>query len=169
MRLLASVFLTAFGTCVVAECGPGQDLFLSCTFYNGAKSVEVCAGIKTSTYSFGPTGGVPELQLSEPTATLRYAPWNGVGREIYEVVTFHNGAVDYEVFGSRDRPVSEDEINRTNAGIFVSEHTMQLADLVCDPESIVFTWTERLSEGKAAAGLCYDHAAFDWLPCANKP
>ncbi len=146
MRILASVFVTCLAGQAGAACQSGMEIFMSCTFNNGAKTVEVCANGATASYRFGPTKGQPELALTVPASQIDYAPWPGVGRSIFESVTFHNSGVSYEVFAGVDREATANN-QRGDAfgGITVFQKGTEIAALECDPGSVYFPWTDVLS------------------------
>lgn len=143
---------------VVAACVTAQSAmacetpFIACTFDGGAKAVSVCVSDDAATYVFGPAGGTPDLTLSEPTATVAYTPWPGVGRTIWETVTFRNDGYSYEVFAGIDRAPDGDP---PYGGVIVRDGGQELAALTCDTGSVIFSYDPVLSDAKAAAGLCW--------------
>lgn len=152
-----------------AACGPGFETFLSCTFSGGMKALDVCSDSERATYAFGPAAGPPELALATTVADLDYEPWPGIGRTIWERVTFRNGGVAYVVHGAIERDYPADAaaevVVTVTGGIEVMRGEEPIATLACDPGSADFAWGEALSNAKARAGLCLDHASRTWTAC----
>ena len=140
-----------------------ETVFIGCTFDTGVKAVTVCVTDDEATYEFGPTGDVPDLTLAEPVSTVAYTPWPGVGRAIWETVTFQNGAYRYEVYAGIDRnPDGEPPYG----GVIVRKGDQELTDLTCDLGSVTYTYDPVLSDAKAAAGLCWSgDAEAGWQGC----
>ncbi|HHI69790.1 MAG TPA: hypothetical protein ENJ91_02210 [Rhodobacteraceae bacterium] len=170
MRKIAAVLalLTAPQT-AFATCATPQDTFLSCTFSNGQKAVDVCVDGDMLTYRFGHIGKAPDLDLSVPVVDAEYIPWPGIGRAIWETVTFHNGKTSYEVAGVIDRKFSDDENAENPPAIHglinVNEGGETLATLECDPGSVDFAYGGSLYDAKTAAGQCYDLEEQRWESC----
>ena len=152
-----------------AECATPQDTFLSCTFSQGRKAVDVCVDGDNLTYRFGPVGKAPDLALSVPVVDADYTPWPGIGRAIWETVTFQNGKTSYVVAGVIDRTFSDDENDgaepATSGVINVVEGEETLATLDCDDGSVEFAWGGSIYEAKTAAGQCYNLEEQQWESC----
>ncbi|MEJ6397781.1 hypothetical protein [Yoonia sp. 208BN28-4] len=146
MRIFATLFVTLLAVPAFAACDAGRTVFMSCSFQNGGKTVEVCASKSTASYRFGPRGGQAELALSVPVSDVDYAPWPGVGSSIFEAVTFYNNTVAYEVYAGVDRnPSASGKQNVPFGGINIFENGAQIATLECDDGSVAFPWTDVLS------------------------
>jgi len=57
--------------CAAAAC---DQSIATCTFNDGAKTLNVCLSGNTATYAFGPANGAPELALKASLASLDYTP-----------------------------------------------------------------------------------------------
>ncbi len=172
MRYLVIV-ASLIATPAFAACPAGSDTFLSCTMSQGRKALDVCADATGVRYSFGSTGGTPDLSLAERYADLDYTPWPGIGRTIWETVVFRNAGYAYTVSGSIDRDADQTtpdgaEMAVTAGGqVMVSQGDQTIATLTCDPDTVDFPWTEALSDGKRAAGFSMDSETRTWVPVAN--
>jgi len=152
-----------------AECSTGQDTFLSCTFSNGRKAVDVCVEGDNLTYRFGRVGHPPDLALSVTVIDADYLPWPGVGSAIWETVTFQNQKTSYEVMGVIDRIFPEDENEDiqvdVRGGIEVIESGETLARLDCDAGSVDFSFGGSIYDAKKAANQCWDFEEDRWEIC----
>ena len=170
MRIIvaASILLT-LPQITFAECATPQDTFLSCTFSNGGKAVDVCVEGDNMTYRFGPVGKAPDLALSVPVVDADYTPWPGIGRAIWETVTFQSGKTSYVVAGVIDRTFSDEENNGAEPAISglinVVEGEETLATLDCDAGSVVFAYGGSIYDAKTAAGQCYNLDEQQWESC----
>ncbi|QEE36208.1 hypothetical protein FTO60_11115 [Octadecabacter sp. SW4] len=154
-------------TPAVAECLPQGETFVSCTIAESGKQLEVCINGGDALYTYGAAGQAPELALREPIRDLDYRPWPGIGRTIWEEIAFARGGYAYLVFGGINREASDidDEIQVTAfGGVEVYQGETLLTRLSCVPETVDFTWTNALSDGKRAAGLEWDLRARRWVP-----
>ncbi|WP_428543604.1 hypothetical protein [Profundibacter sp.] len=166
MRLpIALLTIIATAPMAFAECATPQDTFLSCTFSNGRKAVDVCVEGDMLTYSFGRTGKAPDLALLVPVVDADYTPWPGIGRAIWETVTFHNGKTSYVVAGVIDRKFSEEETADISGLINVVEGEETLATFDCDPGSVDFAYGGSIYDAKTAAGQCYNLEEQRWENC----
>ena len=150
MRILAATLLTFAATQAHALCQPGEEPFMTCTFQDGRKAVDVCVHVDqviTASYRFGPTGGTPELALTVPNMDLDYTPWPGVGGSIWERLVFTNNDVEYDVYASRVRGADENGNGQpARGGIEVRQNGTVLATLICDKGSVDFPWTDVLAQ-----------------------
>lgn len=153
---------SAFALCPVV-----RDTIFSCTFQNGATSVEICLDYDEVTYTYGPTGGPAELYLSQSLARIDYYPWPGASATIWEEVVFYNGDVAYAVHGATERIFTEDEtadaIIIETGGITVTEADQTLAILECDAESVGHAFGVTLYDAKTAIGQCWQDGF--WQAC----
>ena len=149
-----------------AGCATSEDTFLSCTIRKTERVLAVCVDGDQLTYQYG-LPGAPELTLSEPLAAIDYQPWNGVGRSIWEEVRFANGATVYAVHGGLDRVPNEDETRRLFGGIEILQDGKTLGQLTCLPDTVVFPWTDRISEARRAAGFEWGVAEMTWVKRAD--
>lgn len=134
----------------------------SCTFNAGAKTLNVCLSGNTATYAFGSANGAPELALKAPLASLDYTPWPGVGRTIFETVTFYNADYSYEVFAGAERVPDADP---PFGGILVRQGDTEVAALDCDAGSMLWDGATTITKAKRAIGQCWDYADFRWRSC----
>ncbi|WP_299772668.1 hypothetical protein [uncultured Tateyamaria sp.] len=133
-----------------AQCG-GLNVVLNCQI--GSKTLTVCVGEGQATYAFGPSG-LPELSLTRPLGQVQATPWPGVGRSIWEDITFENVGTRYTAWISVDR-MTEDFT--TTGGVMVAQGEQKLADLDCKTgtaEVGVFA----IADAMQAAGYCVDRA-----------
>lgn len=170
MRLpIALLTLVASAPMAFAQCATPQDTFLSCTFSQGRKAVDVCVEGDNMTYRFGSVGKAPDLALSVPVVDADYTPWPGVGRAIWETVTFQNGKTSYVVAGVIDRKFSDEENNGAEPAISglinVVEGDETLATLDCDAGSVDFGYGGSIYDAKKAAGQCYNLEEQRWESC----
>ncbi|QRF65407.1 hypothetical protein [Ponticoccus alexandrii] len=135
-----------------AACSTAEATFLSCPVEGSGKWLEVCAEDQAAVYRYGPSGH-PELELVEQYGPLDYAPWPGVGRSVWETVTFYNGSYSYTVYISMDRM---DESAWPEGGVTVRNGGTDVAHLDCRPQEAQVGWTEGLTMGKERAGLRWD-------------
>ena len=166
MRLSAAVFICFSAAPVWADCAVDQTLFLGCHIEGRNRVVSVCYDQSTAVYTYGAPGQIPELTLREDIATLDYAPWPGVGRAIWETVTFHNGDYSYSVTGGFDRMPSDDpdaDVETTSfGGVMVSQDGAVISDLTCATKGLAFEWADTLFAAKTATGATYDPATQSW-------
>ncbi len=147
MRFFTAIAFTCLATQAGAACGSFQETFMSCTFQDGRKSVEVCVGQKTASYRYGPTGGAAELALTVPLSDVEHIPWPGVTGTIWERLIFTNGDVQYDVYGSISKRQNADGTpSEIYGGIDVNQNGETLAALECDQGSIDFPWTDVASQ-----------------------
>ncbi|MEL6683990.1 MAG: hypothetical protein AAFN63_01135 [Pseudomonadota bacterium] len=159
------VFLLLCAGVAHADCGPQQQTFMSCQIEGQSEHVSVCFDDDVAEYVFGPEGQ-PELSLSEPVQTLSYTPWPGVGRSIWEDVTFRNGAYTYTVFGGFDRmfgdETEEDHAQPFFGGVHVRRGDVSVAELTCDRTTVDFAWGGGLWDAKQAAGMTWNFETRQW-------
>lgn len=170
MRFVLTL-MTAFSGVSASACDNGQERHFSCSFENGAKWVEVCIGADTGTYSFGHINAAPEMVLVRPVSDIGLVPWPGIGRTIWEEVSFQNEGHRYVVYAAIERALPEDgeeEITATvSGGIAVTHNSQEIARLRCDPGSVEFPWGTTLFDAKSTAGQCYDRSTRSWANCEH--
>ena len=106
--------------------------------------------------------GLPIRLLVQPGA------WPGVGRTIWEDMTFHNGDHSYTISRAMDRMIAEDDPDQSTdmrGTVVVTKRNETLSELECDPGSVSFGDFYPLFEAKEAAGQCWDREAFAWAKC----
>ncbi len=164
MRFLA--LLTALASSAAsafAACPAGQTPVFRCTFKAGQKFVDVCQSDSRVTYAYGKTGQSPELQLSVLLRDLKYTPWNGIGRAIYEQIVFRNKDVSYVVWSAFER--NPELANPLSAGIVVEDQNEKvLAELQCDQGSID-SGIDGLYQAMEDQNMCWSFEAFEWQGC----
>lgn len=169
------LFLALSGVCMAcpvwADCLAGQELFTSCQIADRATEVAVCFDDQIATYRYGPIGGAPELTLSESIAQVDFVPWPGVGRSIYEYVTFFNGAFSYEVGGGFQRPVDNGEETEENTEKYgwltIEKDGEAVSSLECRPETVTYGFGGGIYDAKRAAGLEWDSGSKTWVAAAK--
>lgn len=132
----------------------GDEAF-SCPI--GGKTLDVCYWKGMLTYRFGPEGK-PELTLTEPLETVDYFPWPGIGRAIWESVSFRNEGVTYEVWSSFDR-LDENAVMEGGVNVLTKDET--LATLTCNKGSVE-SGLDRITDLKAGIGQCWDYETRVW-------
>lgn len=130
---------------------------VSCTI-KGANTLEVCLNGDDLTYAYGPTGRAPDLTLRAPLANGTYTPWNGIGRVMWDSVTFTNDRYQYEVFASVDRMEADADIE---SGVVVSQDGNIVATLVCDPAPGMMLF-DTLYDQMTALGYCWNRDSDVW-------
>ncbi|MBU2936557.1 MULTISPECIES: hypothetical protein [Pacificibacter] len=167
------VFAGAFGiTQAQAGCPQGQEAFTSCQIEGRETEVFVCFDDQIATYSYGPIGGAPELQLSEPIERVDFEPWSGAGQSIFESVTFYNGDYAYNVGGGFDRPFSEEDMEhgpRRFGWVEVTESGEHAASLECIPETVSYGFGGGIHDIKVAAGQTWDPYSYTWVSDRIQP
>jgi hypothetical protein len=170
MRLFIAIPILIAGTqTAFAECATRQDTFLSCTFSNGRKAVDVCVEGKNLTYRFGRVGKAPDLALSVSVIDAEYTPWPGVSSSIWETVTFQNQETRYEVTGAINRIYPENE--NEDIGVELSGYIEVIAGgetqatLNCDAGSVDFAYGGSIYDAKKAAGQCWMFEERFWAAC----
>jgi hypothetical protein len=148
MRIVfAAAYLTLLGGMVSANELSQTDVFLSCTFSEGRKAVTVDVTGNVISYRFGVPGEMPELIMERDVSQVVYTPWNGIGRNIWEQVDFINDDYTYQVWGNRAKIMdAEDPLIEVSGGIGVLKEGELLANLSCDPGSVVFPWIDILAQ-----------------------
>jgi hypothetical protein len=165
MLLRSAIAILAFTTAAHAACGPPQEAFLTCQIEGGSKVLNVCYDDTTVTYTYGPEGAA-ELTLTEPISTIAYTPWPGVGRAIWEEVTFQNGTYSYTIHAGFDRMFG-DETEADNptphfGGVVVERDGALVVDLDCIRGTVDAPWGEGLYSAKEALGLVWNPVAREW-------
>lgn len=159
--------LLAFTNAAWAECLPGEEAFMSCQIDGSENILRVCFDHTTTFYRFGQRDQTPDLEMSEPIATVDYRPWPGVGRSIAEGVSFANEGYAYDVFAGYERMFGEEEYedipNRNFGGVRVSRDNVQVAELVCARETVYFAWGEGLWTAKHNLGVVWDYQRREWV------
>lgn len=167
-RALIGIASVWCGHPVWADCAQNADTFLSCTFDDGAKTLDVCLIDRAVTYDFGPSDGSPKLSLVTDITNAFYRPWSGLGRSISESVTFGNDSYYYVVTGIYDRPQGnvaiENTADFTRGEIVVYSYRTVIATLTCDPGTVQFG-AFVLADAKQDAGQCLDENVGVYFPC----
>lgn len=162
MRLrvcLAALFLAAGSAGASAACfGPGTPMF-TCSFNGGQKQVNVCLQANVVLYSFGPTGGAPELLMGRDVIGVEMSPWNGVGRSIWEEITLYSGVFSYNLSYALDRNPDGDV---PSGRLVVGRGDSEVAELICDAGSVDIHDFYPLFEAKEASGQRYCPSTFSW-------
>jgi hypothetical protein len=144
--------------CLLPSLAPACDTgIFACTFNGGAKRVDLCVTGADLTYTFGPPSAV-ELRLVNPLDFPLYTPWNGIGSSLWETVIFQNEDIVYEVWTSQQKMA---EGAPPEGGINVLEGEQVLAELTCDPGSVMANF-EALGETLYARGMCWDATTGFW-------
>ena len=165
----AAIFaVTLLGPQVLwAQCVPGEQLFAACRIEGRETQVSVCFTPDTATYRFGPTNGTPDLVLTTPMTALIYQPWPGIGRDIWESVSFDNKDYRYQLSVGLAR--IDDESPRDAAtfpfgSLRVEKAGAVVAEMICKAESVTYPNDEGIFAAKEALGLEWNPATQVWVP-----
>ena len=141
-------------------CPSGSETLISCTLEAGRKQLQTCLSEDQVTYSFGRTGRAPDLRLSRPVTEVDLLPWPGVSRTIWEQVSFENAGVLYHVYYAQER---DPRVPDVTGGLSVERNAQILADLTCDPGSVMTAgYPLPLFDAKVAAGQLYNRSTQSW-------
>lgn len=135
----------------------GDEVF-SCTI--GKKTLEVCHWKGALIYSYG-RERKPELTIAEPLETAAYTPWPGIGRAIWDAVSFQNEGTSYEVWTSFDKM---DESAVLEGGVNVMQGETILTALTCDKGSVAHS-LDPILDLKAGIGQCWNSETQAWGSC----
>ena len=130
-----------------------------CTFNGGSKTVDVCLQGDVALYSFGATDRSPDLLLARNAIGVEMTPWNGVGRSIWEEITFYNNAYSYNLSYAIDR---NNENAHVEGRLIVGEGDSEVAELICDTGSVSEADFYPLFEAKELSGQQYCPETFSW-------
>ena len=152
----------------LATTAGAETLHFACDFPNG-KRVEITHTDTTATYSFGTPGGLDDLTIIRPVSQVHLTPWPGIGRTIWEEVTFLNDGHSYTIHASIHRIYPDDDEGEIEVefagGIIVQNGEAELAHLTCLPDTVDFPWGTGLFDAKEKAGQCYDHTSLSLGAC----
>ncbi|MEP5152671.1 hypothetical protein [Planktotalea sp.] len=157
-NFLTICFLSMAGSAQAACFGGGTPMF-HCTFNGGSKTVDVCLQGDIAVYSFGATDRAPDLLLARREIGVDMTPWNGVGRSIWEGITFYNNVYSYILSYSIDRNVEGAPIE---GRLIVGEGDSEIAELICDIGSVTEADFYPLFEAKELSGQRYCPETFSW-------
>lgn len=152
---------------VWADCGGYEQTFLTCQITDSTKVLSVCFDDEVASYRFGPKSGAPELEITQPIASLTYTPWPGAGSTIWEEVQFFNAGHSYMVVAAIERQIPDDpdaDIGEGHfGGVLVHRGAKMVADLTCDPASIYINYMSGLSEAKNRLGYVWNQTDQAWV------
>ena len=132
-------------------------VLLSCTI-NGNRQVTVCLSGADVTYAYGKPGQPPELTLTAAPADGVYTPWNGIGRYVYDSITFPNAGYAYEVWQSVDKMTPDAGLEY---GVNVMQGDALLKNLTCDAGAQAQPF-DSLYAATEAQGLCWNFETRGW-------
>lgn len=152
LAILVAVWVgvPAFADVAVFSCSVGQ------------RELSVSADEHGVQYAFGPKNE-PELELSNTLEENGFSPWPGIGRSLFESITFTNNGFSYDVYWSLDRLDPESVLQ---GGVVISDGGDVETTLLCDPGSVdapFFTLGDHLAD----MGLCLDPETRVWGACAQ--
>ncbi|WIV52320.1 hypothetical protein QQG91_15160 (plasmid) [Marivivens sp. LCG002] len=172
-RLIAIAHVGVFSaTQVFAGCPQGTEAFNTCQIEGRNTEVAVCFDDRNVSYSYGSIGSPPELELSSPVERVDFEPWPGLGRSIYEEVTFYNGDYSYTVGGGFERPFSDEEAQqelRRFGWVEVMHLGEQIAYFECRPETVTYGFGGGLYDLKVAANQSWDQYSLSWVSDLVQP
>lgn len=160
---MISIALAA-GSSAWADCGPGQDTYLTCQIVSSDVVLRICFDDTMVTYAFGPPGS-PDLIVREPVQSIDYRPWSGAGVSIWEEVRFVDGDHSYTVYAGGDRGVDDDvgSAPAVYGGVIQKRGDVQISDLTCDAATLQHNWgSDGLFAAKSAGGLRWDSLNQRW-------
>lgn len=131
--------------------GIGQPLF-DCTFKGASTRAQVCLQGDTAYYAFGAVGGAPDMVLARRVGDIDMTPWPGIGRTIWEEVTFRNGSHAYRLAYAIDKMVEREPVS---GSLLVTRDGAEIAELTCDADSVATYDLYPLYEAKVAQGECF--------------
>lgn len=141
--------------------------FLFCQIENSSKFISVRFDDIGASYRFGASFEEPELQLAEEIATLDYTPWPGAGSAIWEDVVFSNEGYTYTVSVGFNRIFPEDQDGEIETqafgGVIVKRAGAIIAELSCDPETVLSDGEGQLAWAKNQLGYVWDGRAGEWV------
>ncbi|MFT5064767.1 MAG: hypothetical protein ACJAWC_000393 [Yoonia sp.] len=156
-----------FANPAVAGCSDAELTFMSCQIEDSSKTLDVCYDDTNAYYRFGIAGQVPELALTASIADLDYRPWNGLGKDIWEEISFENGNYAYSVHGGYERPwgdeTYEDVPNRNFGAVSVARYGEIFMDLDCDRSKIEFIWADDIWKIKESLGFVWVDNTREWV------
>lgn len=147
--LVFGLALAGLGSAVCAEIYP----ILRCDMGQGRVLAAEIEG-DMAFYLFGPEDA-PDLSLQHNIAQVQGTAWPGIGRTIWEDITFFNGGYAYQVWYGIDRLI---EGYPASGGVRVLKDGVELAALDCVAGSVDATGFG-VSDGFAGAGYCWQHEA----------
>jgi hypothetical protein len=159
VALLIAV-LSAAASPASAACQNDAQVF-SCQI--GQKTLQVCHWKGALIYQFGPEDRW-ELSITEPLETADFKPWNGIGRYIWETLTFRNKGVSYEIWTSVER--GPDATTGLEGAVTIREGDAELARLTCNPGT-ASTSLDSINDLKSAIGQCWDYESQTWTTACN--
>ena len=163
IRLSWAILLAilALAKAAKADCSTGETEIFACSFHAGRKAVSLCTTPERITYRYGPPGTEPELVMARGYTEVSVQPWNGIGRAIWESVSFANAGHRYELGMSLDKIDAVDGRPATGGSILIRRDGDTLADLTCDAGSARYQGFA-LQDAYRDAGYCWDYAAGSW-------
>lgn len=135
-----------------------QELF-ACAIKGGKKQLSVAAEGADLIYRFGAPNSAPQLELRAALADAPYTPWSGMGRAMFETVTFRNDGYVYDVYLSFDRL---DPQSQWEGGVTVTKAGTEQAYLECDPATLSANFEPVHDLMRDQAGLCWQPGEGVW-------
>jgi hypothetical protein len=158
MRLALLLSLLPFSA--AAACPNDSQIFF-CSIQG--KPLQICHWKGALIYNFGPEEK-PELSLAEPLETVAFTPWPGIGRYIWETVTFTNQGYSYEVWTSVER--GPDATTGLEAAVTVRQGEDVIAQLACDPGTPSNS-LDLIYDLKLSIGQCWNFDTQAWTTACN--
>lgn len=118
-----------------AEC-VGTSL-VSCKVAGSQKRMELCLDGGSLQYQFGAAGKV-ELTLTRDVEQVLYTPWPGIGRTMWEELSFENEGVTYQFSSYAEKLMEEGTEDDLALGtdLNVLRGETLLAQFSCDPAQV---------------------------------
>jgi len=143
------------------NCRPHETEIFACTLKSGRKSVSVCQNGPALTYRYGPPEGPAELTLTSPMETLDAHPWSGIGRAIFESVTFTNSSYGYEGGMGLDKFRALEGENGRGGAVTILQGQTTLQTLACDDDTARYE-AFSLEDAFKAQGFCWNTTDYIW-------
>jgi hypothetical protein len=146
--MVSFVLAVLIGFCgpAFAHCAANEETVIDCAI--GDKRLSLCvASDATLIYSFENNKTI-ELRLVDGPRAYQFRPWPGIGRTIWENVTFTRGPFAYQVYSSFDKMSHE-----TQSGVSVLRGDTEIASLSCDEDAGAFPF-DPVSDALTRAGYC---------------
>ncbi len=159
----AAMVLGLLASQATADCGRGNIPFTFCDIAGKDTVLRVCHDDFTVTYSYGVSGEVPQLYLSEPITTVDYHPWDAPAPTSGSI-TFRNGDYAYEVASLFvTQPFDDDIPSVTHFGWVTVTRNGEIVDkLECRPEPSRYVYGGALYERMTAMGLVWNGYGRGW-------
>ena len=135
MRIAVAIAFVLLPGVAAADC-VGTKL-VSCKIASSQKRMELCLDQGSLHYQFGAVGK-PELELTRDVEQVVYTPWPGIGRTMWEELSFENEGVTYQFSSYAEKLMEEGTEDDLALGtdLNVLRGEKLLAQFSCDPAQV---------------------------------